>query len=148
MANIVRTPSAGQPIDATYLLELANAINTLASNISTSPTMKLTSINTPSAGVQTVKTSEAAFIGGYVEVSSGNVAAGTAVKWDYSFPSYFKYPPVVTATPISVSGADAGTGVSVMIKSVGQNLVSGTVTFAGTGNLTVGLNLIIVGIPN
>jgi hypothetical protein len=148
MANIVRTPSAGQPIDATYLLELANGINKLASNISTSPTMKLTSIHTQSAGVQTVKTSEACFVGGYVEVSSGNVTAGTPVKWDYQFPSYFKHIPIVTATPISVAGADAGSAVNVMIKSVGPNSVSGTVTFATSGNLAVGLNLIVIGIPN
>jgi hypothetical protein len=148
MANIIRTPSAGQPIDATYLLELANAINTLAGRVSDSPTMKLTTINTPSAGNQTVKTSEACFVGGYTEVSNGNVAAGTSVPWSYQFPSYFKYPPVVTATPVTVSGSDAGTGVSVMIKSVGQNQVNGTVIFSGSGSLSVGLNLIIIGIPN
>jgi hypothetical protein len=148
MANIVRTPSAGQPIDATYLLELADGINKLAASISSSPTMKLTSIQTQSAGVQTVKTSEACFVGGYVEVSSGSVTAGTPVAWSYNFPTYFKHIPIVTATPISVSNADAGSAVSVMIKQVGQNSVSGTVTFAGSGSLTVGLNLIIIGIPN
>jgi len=148
MANIVRTPSAGQPIDATYLLELADGINKVASSISSSPTAKLTSIQTPSAGVQTVKTSEACFVGGYTEISRGNVTAGTPVSWEYPFPVFFKYPPVVTATPIAIAGADAGSGVTVMIKSVGQNIVTGTATFASSGSLSVGLNIILVGIPN
>jgi histidinol dehydrogenase len=136
MSNIVRTPSAGQPIDATYLLELADAINKVASSVSSSPTAKLTSIQTPSAGVQTVKTAEACFVGGYTEVSRGNVSAGTPVTWDYTFPT------------IAIAGADAGSGVTVMIKSVGQNMVSGTATFSSSGNLSVGLNIILIGIPN
>lgn len=148
MSNIVRTPSAGQPIDATYLLELADAINKVASSVSSSPTAKLTSIQTPSAGVQTVKTAEACFVGGYAEVSRGNVTAGTPVTWEYTFPTYFKYPPVVTATPIAIAGADAGAGVTIMIKSVGQNIVTGTATFASSGSLSVGLNIILIGIPN
>ncbi len=148
MSNIVRTPSAGQPIDATYLLELADGINKIASTISSSPTAKLTSIQTPSAGTQTVKTSEACFVGGYAEISRGNVTAGVPVSWEYPFPSYFKYPPVVTATPIAIGGADAGSGVTIMIKTVGQNSVTGTATFASSGNLSVGLNIILIGIPN
>lgn len=148
MANIVRTPNAGQPIDTTYLLELANAINKVAGQISTTPTAQMTSIDTQSAGKQSIKTSESRIIGGYKEVVSNSVSAGTAVPWTYDFPPDFKYPPIVTATPITVSGADAGSSVSVMIKTISQNSVSGTVTFAGSGNLTVGLNLIIVGIPN
>ena len=148
MGNIVRTPNPGQPIDATYMFELANAINKLATLVSSTPTTQITSIDTPTAGKQSIKTSEARIIGGYKEVVSNSVSAGAAVPWSYEFPADFQYPPIATATPISVAGSDAGSSVSVMIKSVSQNTVSGTVTFASSGNLTVGLNLILIGIPN
>lgn len=148
MGNIVRIPNPGQPIDATYLFELANAINKIATQISTSPTAQILTVDTLTAGKQSIKTSEARIIGGYKEIVSNSVSAGAVVPWTYDFSADFKYPPIVTATPISVAGLDAGSSVSVMIKTVGQNNISGTVTFAGSGNLTVGLNLILVGIPN
>lgn len=148
MGNIIRTPNPGQPIDATYMFELANAINKLATMVSSTPTTQITSIDTSSAGRQSIKTSEARIIGGYKEVVSNSVSAGAVVSWTYEFPADYKYPPIVTATPISVAGADSGSAVSIMIKSVSQNTVSGTVTFAGSGNLTAGLNLILIGIPN
>lgn len=148
MGNIVRIPNPGQPIDATYLFELANAINKIATQISTSPTAQILTVDTATAGKQSIKTSEARIIGGYKEVVSNSVSANAVVSWSYEFAADFKYPPIVTATPISVVGSDAGSSVAVMIKTVGQNSVSGTVTFAGSGNLTVGLNLILVGIPN
>jgi hypothetical protein len=148
MGNIVRIPNPGQPIDATYLFELANAINKVASQIATSPTAQILTVDTQTAGKQSIKTSEARIIGGYKEVVSNSVSANAVVSWSYEFAADFKYPPIVTATPISVVGSDAGSSVSVMIKAVGQNSVSGTVTFAGSGNLTVGLNLILIGIPN
>jgi hypothetical protein len=148
MGNIVRIPNPGQPIDATYLFELANAINKIATQISTSPTAQILTVDTPTAGKQSIKTSEARIIGGYKEVVSNSVSAGAVVPWTYDFAADFKYPPIATATPISVAGSDAGSSVSVMIKTIGQNNISGTVTFAGSGNLTVGLNLILVGIPN
>lgn len=148
MGNIVRLPNPGQPIDATYLFELANAINKVATQISTSPAAQILTVDTPTAGKQSIKTSEARIIGGYKEVLSNSVSAGAVVPWEYSFPADFNYPPIVTATPISVAGSDSGSTVSVMIKTVGQNSVTGTVTFAGSGNLTVGLNLILIGIPH
>jgi hypothetical protein len=148
MGNILRIPNPGQPVDATYMFELANAINKLSTMISTSPTTQITSIDTPTAGKQSIKTSEARIIGGYKEVVSSSVSAGAVVPWTYEFPADFKYPPIATATPINVAGSDSGSSVSVMIKSIGPNSVSGTVLFAGSGSLTVGLNIIIIGIPN
>lgn len=148
MGNIIRTPNPGQPLDATYIFELANAINKIATQLSTSPTAQILTVDTPTAGKQSVKTSEARIIGGYKEVVSNSVSAGAVVSWTYDFTADFKYPPIATATPISVAGAEAGKSVSVMIKTVGQNSISGTVTFAGSGDLTVGINIILIGIPN
>lgn len=148
MGNIVRTPNPGQPIDATYIYELANAVNKIATQLSTSPTAQILTVDTPTAGKQSIKTSEARIIGGYKEVVSSSVSAGSVVSWTYDFPADFKYPPIATATPISVAGADSGKSVSVMIKTVGQNNISGSVTFSGSGDLTVGINIILIGIPN
>ena len=148
MSNIVRIPNPGQPIDATYMFELASAINKIANQLSTSPTAQILTVDTPTAGRQSIKTSEARIIGGYKEVVSNSVSANSAVSWTYDFPADFKYPPIATATPISVAGSESGKSVSVMIKTVGQNSITGTVTFAGSGDLTVGINIILIGIPN
>jgi hypothetical protein len=148
MSNIVRIPNPGQPIDATYMFELANAINKIATQLSTSPTAQILTVDTPTAGKQSIKTSEARIIGGYKEVISNSVSANSVVSWTYDFPADFKYPPIATATPISVAGSDSGKSVSVMIKTIGQNSITGTATFTGSGDLTVGINIILIGIPN
>jgi hypothetical protein len=51
-------PERGQPLDVTYIYQLAETINDLSTQIS-SATYKTTSIDTISAGKQNIKTSEA-----------------------------------------------------------------------------------------
>ena len=149
MANIVRTPNQGQPIDATYLKELADAINKLAGQVSSAVTASLLTVDTVSAGKQSIQTSDARIIAGYTEVTSSSSQSNNTVDWSYTFPPNFKYPPIVLATPINVTGsANSGGSVSVLIKSVGQTLINGSVTFTNSGNLTIGLNLLLIGIPN
>lgn len=148
MANILRTPSAGQPIDATYLLEIAKAVNDLSDRIAATSTMQYLTVDTKTLGKQSIKTSEARIIGGYMDVFSGTVTANEEKSFTYNFPPDFKYPPIITATPVAIAGSSSGTGVSVVIKSITQNQVTGVVSFSTGGNFAIGVNLIIVGIPN
>jgi hypothetical protein len=55
---------------------------------------------------------------------------------------------VATATPINIGGTEAGREVSVILKSVTTTRVSGVVKYNFSGELTIGVNLIVVGIPN
>jgi len=141
-------PERGQPLDLTYIYQLASAINDLSDQVSPS-TYKYVTVDTPSSGKQSVKTSEARIIAGFEEVTnSSTVSAGNERTFSYDFSNDFKFAPVVTATPVNVSNTEAGKDVIVVLKTVTTSRVEGVVKFNTSGEVSVGVNLIIVGIPN
>lgn len=141
-------PERGQPLDVSYIYTLANAVNDISTQISPSSN-KYVSVDAPGVGRQNVKASEARIIGGSIDVvSSSTRNAGTESPFSYNFPTDFKYAPVVTATPINVGGTDAGKNVSVILKSITTSKVEGIVRFGTSGDLSVSVNLIVIGIPN
>lgn len=142
-------PQRGQPIDLTYISDVANAVNNLAAQVSPS-SYKYVTIDTDGSK-QSVKASEARIIAGYVTVKSGaTVTSGTEEPFSYSFTGgEFKYVPIVTATPVIVGNAtEAGKNVTVVIKNVTTSKVDGIVKFNSSGDLSIAVNLVIVGIPN
>jgi len=144
----VPLPERGQPLDVTYIYQLAETINDLATQVS-SATYNYTTIDTVSAGKQSVKTSEARVIGGDVEVANNStVSAGNEKTFAYDFPSDFKYAPIATATPINIGNTPAGQNVTVILKSVTTSRVEGVVRFGASGDLSLNVNIIVVGIPN
>jgi hypothetical protein len=141
-------PERGQPLDVSYIYQLANALNELATQISPA-TNKYVTVDTPNVGRQSVKASESRIIGGYIEVANNSTkTAGDEVAFSYDFPSDFKYAPIATATPLNVGNTDAGKNVSVILKTVSTSKVEGVVKFNASGDLTVAVNLIVIGIPN
>lgn len=143
----ISPPDRGQPLDVDYIRQLVDVCNSLAQSVAATSNAMLT-IDTATSGKQTVKTSESRIVGGYKEVSSSNVVNGEA-QVDYPFQTNFQYPPIVTATPVLIQGADSGGAVSVMIKSIAQDKVTLGVRFSGTAtNLSVGINIIAVGPPS
>jgi len=144
----VPLPERGQPLDVSYIYQLANAVNELSSQVSPA-VYKYVTVDTPGVGKQSVKASEARILGGYIDVvSSATKSAGNEVAFSYDFPSDFKYAPVATATPINVGGTDAGKNVTVVLKTITTSKVEGIVRFNATGDLSVAVNLIVIGIPN
>jgi hypothetical protein len=144
----VPLPERGQPLDVTYIYQLAETINDLATQVS-SATYNYTTIDTVSAGKQNVKTSEARVIGGYVEVANNStVSAGNEKTFSYDFPSDFKYAPIATATAVNIGNTPAGQNVTVILKSVTTSRVEGVVRFGASGDLSLAVNLVIIGIPN
>lgn len=142
-------PQRGQPVDLTYLYDIANAVNNLSSQISPS-SYKYVTVSTPTSGPQSVKASEAKIIGGYVEVANNSTVNASNEK-EFSFEitgGEFKYAPIVTATPVMIGTTDAGKGASVILKNVTTSKISGIVKFNTSGDVKVGINLIIIGIPN
>lgn len=141
-------PERGQPLDLTYIYELAQAINSLSDEVSPS-TYKYVTVDTPAAGKQSVKTSEARIIAGFVEVTNNStVSSGNEKTFSYDFSTDFKYAPVVTATPVNVGNTQAGKDVTVVLKTITTSRVEGVVRFNTSGDLSVGVNLTVVGIPN
>jgi hypothetical protein len=140
-------PERGQPLDVTYIYELAQAINNISNQV-TSATYNYTSIDAGTGAPQNVKTSEARFVGGYKQVTNNtNVNAGEEKNDSYTF-SEFKYPPVVTATISNISGTAAGTDATVILKSVTTSRVDFVVRFNTGGVASVGVNLIAIGVTN
>ena len=132
-------PERGQPLDA---------VNDLSTQVS-SATYNYTTIDTTSAGKQNVKTSEARIIGGYVEVANNStVNTGNEKTFSYDFPTDFKYAPIATATPVNIGNTPAGQNVTVILKTVTTSRVEGIVRFGASGDLSLAVHLIIIGIPN
>lgn len=144
----VPLPERGQPLDVTYIYQLAETINDIATQVS-SATYNYTTIDTISAGKQSVKTSDTRVIGGYVEVANNStVSAGNEKTFTYDFPSDFKYAPIATATAVNIGNTPAGQNVTVILKSVTTSRVEGVVRFGASGDLSLAINLIVIGIPN
>ena len=146
--SILPVPERGQPLDVTYIYQIVKAINDLSVQVSPS-TYKYVTVDTPTSGKQSVKASEARIIGGYVQVTTSTTqTAGSSQSFSYDFPTDFKFAPVVTATPINIGNTDAGKDVTVTLKSVSTSKVEGTVKFNTGGDTSIGINLVIIGIPN
>jgi hypothetical protein len=141
-------PERGQPLDLSYIYQVANAVNELASQLSPT-TGRYTSIDTASAGQQSVRTSDARIVGGYVTVTNSSTTSPDGEgTFSYNF-SDFNYAPVVTATPILVdqNSTESGKDISVVLTKVTNNRVEGVVRFNTIGVASVGINLLMVGIP-
>lgn len=149
MALEIPLPERGQPLDVTYIYQIVKALNELSKQNGDTSRYKYVTIDTPNSGKQSARTSEARIIGGYVQVTSGSTqTAGSSQPFSYSLPNEFKFPPIVTATPVNIGNTDAGKDVTVTILSISTSKIEGTVKFNVGGNTTVGINLLIVGIPN
>jgi len=140
-------PERGQPLDLSYIYQIANAVNEISSDISPS-VYKYVTVDTPASGKQGLRASETRVIAGYIEVSpNADVLAGSSQSFTYDFSTDFKYPPIVTATILN-TGSDTGNDVSVVLNSITTSNIKGTVRFNVGGKVTVGVNIIAVGIPN
>ena len=141
-------PERGQPLDVTYIYQLADTVNNLSTQVS-SASYNYTTIDTASAGKQSIKTSDARVIGGIVGVADNStVSASSEKSFSYDFPSDFKYSPIVSATIINTGNTAAGAATSVILKNPTTSRVEGVVRFGASGNLSVDVHLVIIGIPN
>ena len=97
---ILPLPQRGQPIDYDYLYQIAESINKLATQVSST---NAGNVIDSSAGV--VKTNvtigETLIVAKKVNVSvTGSLAVNTAKSFTIEFGTAFKYPPVVTLTAL------------------------------------------------
>jgi hypothetical protein len=141
-------PERGQPLDVTYIYQLADTVNNLSTQVS-SANYNYTSIDTASALKQSVKTSDARIIGGIVKVATDSTVTASLEKtFSYDFVGDFKYPPIVSATIINTGNTTAGSNVSVVLKNPTTSRVEGVVRFNANGNVSLDVHLLIIGIPN
>ena len=141
-------PQKGQPLDVTFVSDIIRSINDLYDKVAikVSAYANLWTIN----GRKQVRSSEIKFVSGQVKISTEKTtSANQYVDFEYRFDIAFKYPPVVTATPISLraTASKAAKDASVIITDVTTNSVKGTAKFETAGEFTVGVNLVAIGIP-
>jgi len=143
----VPLPDRGQPLDVTYIYQIANAVNDLADTISTA-TYNYTTVDTRTVGKQDVKNNNAKFYAGYKDVvTEETVSANTTKTWAIDFASDFKYPPIVTASPVNTGTSTVGNDVTVAITSITTARVEGIVRFNSSGSVSTSVNIIAIGIP-
>jgi hypothetical protein len=144
----VPLPERGQPLDVTYIYRLAETLNELSSQVS-SIKYNFTTLDTLNDVPQNIKTSESRIIGKIVIVAPNvNVTAGQFFDFSTDLGLSFAFPPIVSVTPINVSGTQAGQDLSVIVTKVSQSSVSGKVKFNTTGQASVSLHVIAIGVPN
>jgi hypothetical protein len=144
----IPVPERGQPLDLTYIYQIVNAVNEMSSELSPS-VYKYVTVDTPAAGKQSLRASEARFIAGFLSFpNSSTINAGNEKTFSYSFPTDFKFPPIVTATLVNIGNTAAGKDVSVVITNVTTSSVDGLIKFNTSGDVSIGVNFIAIGIPN
>jgi hypothetical protein len=143
----IPSPEPGQPIDVSYIDQIVRAINDLSVQISPA-IYKYVTIDIPGQPQQSLKISETRIIGGYVDVFKGIQSVGGQKDFSYQFNPEFKYPPMVVATPVNINGTEAGKTVTVVLQQPKTSRVDGTVIFNSAGDVSIGVNLIIIGVPN
>jgi hypothetical protein len=67
--------------------------------------------------------------------------------FSYSFKGEYKYPPIVTATPVLIENTSAGQDATIVIKSITTSRVDGTITFNTGGSVAAKVHIVAVGIP-
>jgi hypothetical protein len=146
----IPTPDRGQPLDVTYVYQIVEAINELSSQIS-SARYKYASIDTSDGKNESTLLTETKVVAGERVIYSNltPVTADSPPKtFSYTFNGEFRYPPIVTATPVLLEGTAAGIDVSVVIQSITNGSVSGFVKFNTGGSVALKVHIIAVGIPN
>lgn len=147
MANRISPPDRGQPLDVSYIYQLATTLNDLADSVSTA-TAKYATVNTRDAGPQSMKTSETKFYAGYFDVvNNETVTVGQTKPFSITFNTDFKYAPIATATPMNVGTSIIGNDVTVVITSITTSRIDGVVRFNSAGSVSVSVNVIAIGVP-
>lgn len=102
-----------------------------------------------SIGKQTLRASEAKIVGGLITVTNNSiVSAGNERTFFYDFPADFQYAPIATATLVNVGDTAAGKDVSVILTSITNSRIEGLVKFGTSGEVSIAVNLIAIGVPN
>jgi hypothetical protein len=144
----IPTPDRGQPLDVSYIYQIVEAINELSSQIS-SAKYKYASIDTSNGNESTLLTDTKVVAGEKIIYPNlTTVTADSTQSFSYSFKGEYRYPPIVTATPVLIEGTSSGQDVSVIIQSITNSSVNGLVKFNTGGQLALKVNIIAIGIPN
>ena len=143
----INTPSRGQPLDVTYLSQIVTALNDATTKVS-SATKNNSTIYKREGGSQNVSNYSMRMIAGYANVTSNEPVSQDQVKtYTFSFPNDFLFSPIVVVTPQNLGGNNIGDNVIVTVRSVTTSNAEIAIKFNKQGNVSLALNIIVMGLP-
>lgn len=137
-------PQRGQPLDVSYIYQMASTINDLV--VQVSPTTSNNVRIKPATGsASSIPTSSAAIYCETKNVATNkDVVAGGTESFDIDF--NFKIPPIVVATPWNKNASSPD--VSIFVTNVTNSKATLVAKFSSNGKANVDVNVIAIGIPN
>jgi hypothetical protein len=147
MANIP-IPQQGQPIDYQYIYQIVDTLNELSTKVTSK--FSESKFQNKQGANETHRLNDMSMVAGYALVKeNADATSEKEIKFDYAFGVTFKYPPVVTVTPIMLQDTAAGRDVSVVIKDITTTNMNGFISFNASkkGKASIGVNIIAIGVP-
>lgn len=147
MANLP-IPQQGQPIDYQYIYQIVNTLNELSTKV-TSKFSESIFDNGKENVKEKHRLNDLSVVAGYKSIGSVDATKDKERMFSYTFGVNFKYPPIVTATPIMLENTNAARDCSVVISSVTRSTVTGYIAFNATksGKANIGVNIVAIGVP-
>jgi hypothetical protein len=134
------TPQPGQPIDYSFINEIIKAVNDL---YTTKTLSKVADASQQTDSLQLAAQFKTV-------ISNEKVTPGYVKGFSVDFKTTFQTPPVVTVTAQRSQDTrnEASREVAIVIDNISTTGITGQITFIGTstGNATIGLNVIAVGV--
>ena len=138
-------PIKGQPLDSNYITKIVTAINDLAVKVSSK--FSNSQIATTNAGNQVARTSDLVIDAGFENITNSSTSATAEVQQSHRFGATFRYPPVVTATPL-IDNTISGKTINVYVKNVTTTSVDIVVKFGTADTTSVKVNILAIGLPS
>jgi hypothetical protein len=147
MANLP-IPQQGQPIDYQYIYQIVNTLNELSTKVTSKYSESLFDNGKENVS-EKHRLNDLSVIAGYKSIGVVDATKDKEQYFSYNFQVNFKYPPIVTATPIMIENTNAARDCAVVISAVTRSSVTGYVSFNATksGKANVGVNILAFGIP-
>lgn len=138
-------PGKGQPLDSSFISKIITAINDLSVKVSSK--FSNSQIATAVAGNQIARTSDLVVDAGFEKVSNSTSSVNSEVIQSHRFGAVFKYPPVVTATPM-IDNTIVGKTINVYVKNVTTTSVDLVVKFGTADTTSTTINVLAIGLPS
>jgi hypothetical protein len=137
-------PERGQPIDLNYLYQIANSINNLSNQISTSNTTSV--IDNGINPREDITTNRLRFYATTKNIVVGNVNTGTSQNWSVDLSPDFLFTPVAVATVQNNTASTAGNNITLVIRNITTSRLEGNILYNASGNIDININVIAIGV--
>jgi hypothetical protein len=137
-------PERGQPIDLNYLYQIANSINNLTNQISTSNTTSV--IDNGINPREDITTNRLRFYATTKNIVVGNINAGSSQNWSVDLAPDFLFTPVAVATVQNNTASTAGNNITLVIRNITTSRVEGNILYNASGNIDININVIAIGV--